>query len=118
MRGKSDENWRVGQRCLAEGDVNAAASRLYYAVFQAVLWYATCKKGYVRSKSESAHREMAQHVWDTGKGRAQYGRSFTKMMALRVTADYDPESASLVEMKALLADCHATRQHFLGLVEK
>ena len=36
LRHKSDENWRAAETCFENGMVNAAASRLYYSVFQAV----------------------------------------------------------------------------------
>jgi len=115
MRAKSDENWRVGNQCLAAGDLNAAASRLYYAVFEAVLYYAKVKKGYVRRPGVSVHSLMGQYVRSVGKGRVLYSRVFAMMMGLRETADYEPETPE--EVQSLLHHLDEIRQYFLGLAE-
>ena len=57
----------VGTRCLSDGSLNAAASRLYYAVFQAVLGFAKAKRGYVYSGS-GAHAEMLRIVRNRDHG--------------------------------------------------
>ena len=113
MQAKSEENWMVGNRCLAEGSVNAAANRLYYSVFQAVLVFATAKQGYVY-KGYGAHADMAFIVRSQGKARQYYGEVFEGLMTLRITADYEPDPPRGNEIKALLKDSEAIRQYYLN----
>ncbi|MCX6996610.1 MAG: HEPN domain-containing protein [Kiritimatiellaeota bacterium] len=115
MRDKSDENWRVGQRCLQDGDLNAAASRLYYGVFQAVLAWARAKKRYV--KTSDAHRDMYKFVCAEGEGRILYGRKFQEMRGLRETADYHPDTPDADELKELLPFCVTMRTTYLRKAE-
>lgn len=114
MRQKSDENWQAGSGCLAAGHVNAAASRIYYAVFQAVLHFARTKRGY-DDPGHGAHSAMARVVWNTGMGSRMYGRIFSDLMRLRETADYDPESVEDPKIRSVLNDADTIRKYFLRL---
>jgi len=116
MRNKSDENWRVVSLCLQNGTLNAAANRLYYAVFQAVLGYAKAKQGYIYDPNVSAHSKMWQYV-AADKGGYSYRRVFTKLMVLRKTADYEPETPTEKNIKSLMGDSGSMRQYFLKLAE-
>lgn len=113
MRDKSDENWRVAKRCLDDYDLNAAANRFYYSVFQAVLLYAKKKKGYLKS-TKSVHYDMEQIVKDTGKHGRYYSRQFKRLKSYRETADYDPETPEENKVKNLVADSEKMRRFFLG----
>lgn len=115
MRTKSEENWTVGTQCLDTGSLNAAASRLYYAVFQAVLGFAVAKQGYVYKVG--AHRDMAHLVRSQGKGREHYGDAFEDLMELRIKADYLPVTPSEGEIMSLLADASAIRRFYLNKAE-
>lgn len=112
MQAKSEENWMVGNRCLAEGSFNAAANRLYYSVFQAVLMFAVAKRGYVYEGS-GVHSAMTHIVQSQGQARLHYGAVFRDLLTLRYTADYDSDSPSGDEIKTLLADSEAIRKYYL-----
>lgn len=116
MRGKSDENWTVGQQCLEGGSVNAAANRLYYAVFQAVLGFAVSKKGYVY-KGHGGHFDMAQVVLGQGKYSKRSYYLFKELMGLRETADYEPETPNGKAIASALNDYDQIRQYFLKMTE-
>lgn len=116
MRNKSDENWKVVSMCLQHGTLNAAASRLYYAVFQAVLGYAIAKKGYIHDPGVSAHKSMWAYVSDTPEGKF-FGPVFKKLMSLRLTADYEPETPTETNIKSLMGNSGSMRQYFFKLAE-
>ena len=115
MRAKSEENWKVGTQCLDTGSLNAAASRLYYAVFQAVLGFAATKQGYVHKAG--AHRDMVRVVRSHGKGRERYGDAFEDLMELRIKADYLPVTPDDGEIRTLLTDADAIRRFYLNKAE-
>jgi len=112
MQDKSEENWAVGQQCLMDSRLNAAANRLYYAVFQAVFEFATKKRNYV-SPGHSAHSSMLNIVRNYGKGRTKYGEVFNDLMGLRETADYDRETPDKNDIENLLQDANAIRMYYL-----
>ena len=116
MQAKSKENWTVGTQCLGTGALNAAASRLYYAVFQAVLGFATAKQGHVY-KGHGEHKAMRDIVRRTGKGRERYGDVFEDLMGLRITADYAREEPDETELRELVNDADAIRRYYLGKAE-
>ena len=117
MRNKSEENWSVGQRCLQQGDFNAAANRLYYSVFQAVLYFAKKKLMYVPNRSEGrAHARMA-HV-AASRGSEIYGRAFKRLMGLRETADYEAETPAGGMILKISQESDAVRNFFLNEADK
>lgn len=98
MLNKVDENLKIGQYCLENGSINAAANRLYYAVFQTLLMWAI-KEG--------------KHIPDTGKHRAlikyiegpkskYFRKIFTRLMQIRETADYEIESIEKYQIDKLM----------------
>ena len=111
MQTKSDENWRVGQRCLSEGDVNAAASRLYYGVLQSVLAWARAKKGY--NDIHGTHSAMFRYVSSEGHNRRVFGPALSAMCALRETADYTHQPPNLEKLHKLLPTCEQIREYYL-----
>jgi len=104
MKGKARENLEVALRALENGHVNAAASRLYYALFQAAV-YALERQG----RAPSEFRRGAT-VWDHRivgdrialvRGLPEDGRLFEKLRFLREMADdhKEPVSRSELELK-------------------
>lgn len=116
MRNKSDENWRIVSLCLQNGTLNAAASRLYYAVFQAVLAYAKAKKEYIRDPDVSVHIKMSSYVRDTPDGKF-YERVYKLLIISRTTADYEPETPPDPRIGSLYKDSGSMRQYFFNLAE-
>lgn len=110
MRDKSDENWHVGNKCLENGDLNAAASRIYYSVFQAVLGWARAKKGF--SGEKGVHSAMSR-LMKEGKRDNIYTRTFTELLGLRVTADYHPETPTVEAIEELLPIGQKIRDHHI-----
>ena len=110
MKEKSDENWEVGLRCLKEGKLNVAASRLYYALFQSVYQWAKKIKSY--SGSPRVHEDMVKLVRDEGGRQVHYSNKLNDFRSLRVTADYDREPPSESDIKELLEDADAMRNHY------
>lgn len=115
MRDKSDENWRVGNRCLQEGDLNVAASRIYYATLQAVLKWARTKKGY--DKRVGAHKDMCLYVEAEGRQSTYFGRKFREMRTLRETADYQPDPPDVESLNELLPECTKIREYYFRLAD-
>lgn len=111
MQDKSDENWRVGLDCLQKQCFNAASSRIYYAVFQAVLLWARNKKGY--NKNHGVHPDMIRYVRTEGKARHIYGRKLAELRSLRETADYQPDTPSAESLDALLSVSEQIRDYYL-----
>ena len=117
MRNKSDENWQVGNQCLADGSLNAGANRLYYAVFQAVLDFAVAKQGYRNEGRGGVHAAMARVVRSQGKASEHYHGVFRSLMVLRETADYERETPDRAEIEALVEDSNTIRTWYLGKAE-
>lgn len=103
MRNKSDENWRAAHDCLKAGNLNAAASRFYYSVFQAVLLHAQKKRNYV-SSGPKVHVDMLDLMEAEGKQTQRFYRVYKELKALRNKADYDTEHATREEIDELLGD--------------
>jgi len=106
MEQKSEENWVVGNYCLAHGQLNAAANRLYYAVFQAVLGYAIAKKDY-KYEGQGAHAAMSRMM-------RRYRDQFNELMDLRITADYEKEPPDETELRDLLEVANRIRLYHLN----
>lgn len=116
MRNKSEENWRVVSLCLHYDTLNAAASRLYYAVFQAVLTYAIAKKEYVYNPEVSVHLLMRNYVRETPDGKF-FERVFSKLLSLRITADYELETPPKKQIESFMKDSGEMRRYFFTLAE-
>lgn len=110
MQAKSEENWRVGQRCLGDGDLNAATSRLYYGVLQSIIAWARAKKGY--NDIHGTHSAMYRYVVSEGHSRRVFGPALRAMCALRETADYTHKPPSLEKLRELLPTCEQMREYY------
>lgn len=112
MREKSNENWRVGTECLANGDVNVACSRIYYAVFQAALGWARAKKGFTDT-SGSVHSKIIRLISSEGMARGRNGSTLKQLQGLRETADYQPDPPSVAVLERLLSASKEMRREYL-----
>ncbi len=110
MQNKSEENWRVGTICLEADELNAAANRLYYSVFQAVFSSAK-KKGYVRKRGQSVHTNMRRYIKNEA---GTYERTFMSLRTLRETADYEPETPSKKSIDDILVKSENMKTYFLN----
>ncbi len=119
MRAKSDENWAVGTTFLKDqGFQNSAVSRLYYSVFQAVLYWARKKKGYMGSAD--LHAEMLKAIDDDRGGWRgdPYYRIFKLLRRLRETADYQEDKPDTSKLDAdFISSCDTMRNHYLDTAE-
>lgn len=116
MESKSNENWRVGELCLRAGDYNAAASRIYYALFQAILTWARAKKGYPEERTSQVHYDMGTHV-GVGKKRNVYTQTFVECRTLRETADYTRETPEREAIDEIFPTVQAMREYYLRLAK-
>ena len=117
---KSQENWEAASLCLSQGLWNAAASRFYYSVFQAILLSATRKPVpgiSVPSDSSAKHGLMERVVGAIGKDARRAKRSYGRLLALREKADYKPEPVARAEIEMVLQDAKSIRQFFLNRLE-
>ena len=117
MHAKSDENWSEGYRCYESNSLNVAASRLYYAVFQAVLFYAREKQHYGRDENHSVHSDMVKLLRREYVGHPYQIKAFLGLLKLRKMADYDPDNPQKTEIQPLLNDANSMRAFFLNAAE-
>ena len=114
---KSNENWAVGTACVETGDVNVAASRLYYSVFQAVLGWARSRRGYQHDPRDSVHRDMLRMVEQEPETNRKFGRVFRRLRGLRQVADYDPEPADKRQLVEAMDVAEVMRRHYCDAME-
>src|ERR1700722_16774383 len=91
---KSDQTWKEGQDCLSKGLVDAAANRIYYAVFQAVKGFAIQKGEMSMETQEGVHRKVLEVVRGGGGTGQYYRKRLNDLLGLRLIADYMPESVA------------------------
>ena len=93
LKDKSEKCWRLAEKLRESGDFNNCASRMYYAVFQAVKEYAVQKKQYVPKDDPAergvVHGDMRRIVRDEFHADHHY-ETYEYMRILRNAADYDP----------------------------
>lgn len=107
MKGKARENLEVGLRLLDEGHFDAAANRLYYALFQAAI-HALERQGRVPGEA----RRRAK-VWDHRivgdriafvRGLREDERLFERLRSLREQADYEAKPVVRRALESLKHD--------------
>lgn len=114
MRGKSIENWDAGCICLDHGKNNAAASRFYYSVFQAVLWWAERKQAYTYTRGEShIHGDMMVKMNQDATASRADKYLFREFQLLRQTADYQADTPTRAQIEALLYEGQFLRERYL-----
>ncbi len=101
MKAKARENLEAARRLLALGLLNAAASRLYYSMFQASV------HALVRRSGSPADARRGARAWSHGRveglvagirGQPEDQVLFQELRALRERADYDRESLTKWEI--------------------
>jgi uncharacterized protein (UPF0332 family) len=112
MHDKSKENWNCGISLLGQGSFNAATSRLYYGLFQAVLLYARKRSDYAETR-DNKHVKMIEVVSKDPTNGKSYRRLLYDFKKHRETADYDPDPVDIAEVKRILNDCQLMREHYL-----
>jgi uncharacterized protein (UPF0332 family) len=105
LQDKAIENLSAGETLLARGFVDAAASRLYYAMYQAAVSRmanlgiapVTVQSGAVRWD----HAMIAQNTWRLRRRRDDR-ELYISMMQLRVKADYSDTAVPAVDVSPLV----------------
>ncbi len=101
VKAKARENLEAARRLLAIGLLNAAASRLYYSVFQAAV------RVLLRRSGLPAAAQGGARAWSHGRvensvagirGQREDGVLFEELRALRERANYDRESLTKWEI--------------------
>lgn len=92
FKARSAENWEAAVASQDNQRFNAAANRYYYAVYQAVVYWADQKKLVRCDKSHAGFHQtlpelLAEHGGDSGK---DFRDVFADVYALRLQADYKP----------------------------
>jgi hypothetical protein len=91
LKDKSLQNLRAGEALLAFGHLDAAASRLYYACYQAAVHRLTLlgkSPGAIRSGAVKWDHIMVRNVASLVRGRRGDGVVYEQARALRTVADY------------------------------
>jgi len=112
---KSLENWTAAATCRTGGHRNAAASRFYYALYQAIRFWAD-KKGLLRCVEyvPDVHATVASIVGKNGGDCARELReAVNDMYELRVKADYKPEPVEESDLEETVKKAGAARAVFL-----
>lgn len=108
---KSEANWSSAYVLLeSERNVNAAANRFYYSVFQAVKAFAVARDGFNPEDHKEVHRKMGEVV---GKYESTLKHDFDELLGLRKQADYEPDAVDERYLKSLLHNADILRQAFL-----
>lgn len=103
LKDKAFENLAAGERLFEDGRFNAAASRYYYAAFQAaVVRFGALGRtpGSLRSGAERwDHASIANNV-SLLRGRREDGRLYRDLMRLRIKADYFDDAVDSLRLGA------------------
>lgn len=114
MKNKSDITWHEACSILDQEHSNSAASRIYYAVFQAVYGYGLKTKKIDKNTISGLHKATHNIVRTVGAQSKRYGRIFSTLKGLRIRADYEREVVRVNEVTDLLKDAEAIRRFYIG----
>jgi len=101
VKAKARENLEAARRLLALGLVNAAASRLYFSVFQAGVHALALRSGSqadVRAGARNWSHGRVEGLVESIRGQVEDRVLFRELRALRERADYDRESPTKREL--------------------
>lgn len=120
LKTKAEKCWELADELRKKDDFNNCASRMYYAVFQTVVYFAVRKKYFdpedARRKNLNVHYEMNKIV---DKMLAQYSDAYEDMRALRNKADYDPDDVTAGEVDhQVVVSMESIKRFFLNEAEK
>jgi uncharacterized protein (UPF0332 family) len=90
---KAQQALASARMLLDAGDTDGATNRAYYAMFDAAIAaLAWAGGGTARNPPHKSHSGLigsfGQHLVQTGRLPAEFGRSFNRVQELRLTADY------------------------------
>lgn len=104
LEAKSDACWTLGIQLLDQGEADAAANRIYYAVLQMVCAAMQRDPGHHAAQGGRINHQTAlEYVGLNRPGRREYhGKQFQKLFKLRLKADYSPEPVLGSDLRALL----------------
>ncbi len=112
---KSKENWSAFEQLRGDDKLDAAANRLYYSIFQAVKAYAVVTGKTKIDETNSVHNMMKRIVSAEGGD----ARTFSDAMEMRKTADYMPQSITMLELdQDFRFKADALRQSFAKMAGK
>lgn len=117
FQNRSDENWNAGIACQERKYYNSAASRFYYAVYHAVVFWADRKQLISCAKSHAGmHQTLPEKVAEYGGPQGEdYREIFSEMYALRIQADYKPHPVKEKHLKPeLLQRANTVRKVMLS----
>ena len=97
---KVKTGWELATWLRDKQDYNNSASRMYYAVFQAVLTYAIRKEKFDREKAWDEKRNVHALMRRVVKEKMQKNDAdaYDDLRGLRNKADYDPEDVHLSDL--------------------
>jgi uncharacterized protein (UPF0332 family) len=110
LKEKARKNLKVADVALALGFVDAAASRYYYAAFQAAVHGLTRRgrtPGQFRAGAIEWDHVMVMHNVALVRGRRSDRELLRELRELRRTADYHDDSVESTELAAIVADARA-----------
>jgi len=109
---KSDNNWALAEECLQSGEINAAANRFYYALFQGLKAYGVACGKVEMDDNCNAHMKVGDLLKEP-RWRLWHNQ-FKRLKEFRVTADYFLDDVKKHELEELLPESNNMRQHFLN----
>ena len=101
VKAKALENLEAARRLRGLGLLNAAASRLYYSVFQAAVHVLSRRGGSpadVKRGARNWSHGRVENLVPTIRGQSEDGVLFRELRALRERADYDLEPLTKREL--------------------
>ena len=115
LKQKSDENWKAARLCRDGRMFQAAASRFYYALYQASRYWADkCGIVGIKETFPDVHATMANVVGNSAGSEARDCREvMNDLKDLRVRADYRPELVAAEEVEETAQRASAVRGFFL-----
>lgn len=117
---KAEENWRAYHNCMSDKCYNAAASRLYYAVFQVIFLWAQKKKDYKDNPTKNVHKEMIELVKQTDEHQQKpfTVRDLRELKELRRVADYERDMLNKEEIVRHEPLANSMRMWFLKEIQR
>jgi len=113
---KVNTGWELSTRLHDQKDYNNSASRMYYAVFQAVLFYAIRKEKFNRETAlkdkKNVHILMKRVVKEKMKDFKNAFDAYEDLRVLRNQADYDPEDVRQSDLNSGFINSVETIKNF------
>ena len=107
LKDKALENLAAGELLLDRGLVNAAASRLYYAMYEAAVWALTKegkRPGAFRSGAVEWDHSMVENNVGVLRNSFEDRDLYREMRRARTTADYKADGVDATQLRWFRAD--------------